>query len=660
LKLKPTILLLVFGFMALPFAAAQTTPESIQALLTREVQPTSVTAFQVQSFLTKRIPKLPDPATAREWTDEEVRLRKHILNDLVFHGWPQQWIQSPPRFEDVGSVEPVEGYQWRKLRYEIVPGFWSTAILYEPKHITGRVPAILSVYGHWPEGKALEFIQKRCINFAKLGIIALSLEWFGYGELSQPHNSHDYGAHLDLAGANALGLFYLAMRRGLDYLATFPQVDPNRLGVTGLSGGGWQTVVLAALDPRVKVAVEVAGMGSLQSNITHPEDTDEIEEDAPDFTDDEDYPELVAMRAPRPTLLIHNASDTCCFRAALVKPYIYSDIKPFFQLFAQPDRLGWHENLDPGTHNYQLDNRQHAYAFFTRYFNIPVTEKEIPSDAEIKSYQQLVVGVPKNNLTVLGLAREFASKITRPPIPNEPAEQAEWARSQRPKLQAVIRYKPVAVSNAWRIWNVKGMGVESLFYRLDFDNGLSATAVWMKAIAVPSPAPATIVLNDAGRAAAGRAVSDRVNRGDRVLALDLLFTGEMRPQKPDPADYELLVSTTGERPLGLEVAQLTAAARWLQHNSGNQEVRVETSGIRSQVIALAAAALTPSLFSEVVTHGGMHSLGYLFNAPVPFRKAPDLFCLDFYKDFDLTDLVAMAKPTSIRQEAYLQAPRDSR
>ena len=70
------------------------------------------------------------------------------------------------------------------------------------------------------------------------------------------------------------------MRRGLDYLASLPQVDTRRLGVTGLSGGGWQTTLLGALDERVAVSVEVAGIGALESNLIRPLDLDEIEETA--------------------------------------------------------------------------------------------------------------------------------------------------------------------------------------------------------------------------------------------------------------------------------------------------------------------------------------------------------------------------------------------
>ena len=68
----------------------------------------------------------------------------------------------------------------------------------------------------------------------------LVLEWFSFGELSQPGNNHSYGAQLDLVGANVAGIFYLEMRRGLDYIYNHASVDRNRIGVTGLSGGGWR------------------------------------------------------------------------------------------------------------------------------------------------------------------------------------------------------------------------------------------------------------------------------------------------------------------------------------------------------------------------------------------------------------------------------------
>jgi dienelactone hydrolase len=634
---------------------AQTTTRSVQTVLEQPIQPTAVAAYSLQRYLMRRIPKLPAVTRAEQWKAETQRLRRHLLQDIAFHGWPREWIDAGPKFQQVGIVETGKGYRLRKLRYEIVPGFDSTAILYEPENLRGRAPAILNVHGHEPLGKAAEYKQKRCINFAKRGILALSLEWPGFGELSQKENAHDYAAHLDLAGANALGFFYLAMRRGLDYLAAMPQADPARLGVTGLSGGGWQTIMLSALDERVAVAVEVAGFGSLQSNLTHPVDTDEIEENPTDFTEGEDYTDLVAMRAPRPTLLIHNAEDDCCFRAALVKPYIYDRVRPFFRLLGDPDALAWHENRDPGTHNYQLDNRQQAYGFFTQHFALPPATNEIPSSSEIRAAQELTVGLPAGNLTIAGLAKKLAAGIVRPEIPPDETALKAWVSAERERLKSVIRFKPVTLESAWRIWNTKNKGVETLSYRFDFSNGLNAAGSWLKAIEAPLNAPATILLNDKGRKAAAEAVSDRVNRGEQVLALELFFNGSMSPQQPDPTDWEMLVSTTGDRPLGLQVAQLLEVVHWLRSTSDGQPISVETSGPRSQVAALVAAALEPSAFAQVASRQAMRSLGYLLDTALPFRSAPELFCLDFYKDFDLDRLAVMAAPARITAADYLEA-----
>src|SRR5882724_10520894 len=225
-KLRNWLLLLA---LAAGIALAQTEPRYVEGILKEEVLPPSVALFQLRQYILNRVAKPPAPASAAQWTSDSKRIREQILKDVVFQGWPKEWIDSPPKFEDLG-VTPGNGYQMRKLRYEIVPGFQSTAILYEPASLTGKVPAILNLNGHTgPPGKSVEYKQKRCINYARQGMLALSLEWIGFGELSQPENQHDFGAHLDLVGSNGLGLFYFSMRKGLDYLYEHPSVDRTRI-----------------------------------------------------------------------------------------------------------------------------------------------------------------------------------------------------------------------------------------------------------------------------------------------------------------------------------------------------------------------------------------------------------------------------------------------
>jgi hypothetical protein len=77
-------------------------------------------------------------------------------------------------------------------------------------------------------------------------------------------------------------------------------------------------------------------------------------------------------------------------------------------------------------------------------------------------------------------------------------------------------------------------------------------------------------------------------------------------------------------------------------------------GMRSQVESLTAAAIEPGLFSEVAVHGGMRSLRYLLDKPVVYTDAPDLFCLDLYKYFDLDRLAALAAPASVSQSDFFE------
>jgi hypothetical protein len=163
------------------------------------------------------------------------------------------------------------------------------------------------------------------------------------------------------------------------------------------------------------------------------------------------------------------------------------------------------------------------------------------------------------------------------------------------------------------------------------------------------------VLNDQGKKASAVEISDRVNRDEQVLALDLMFTGDAW-KDTKPYSYAQILDGLGDRPLGLEAGQLVAIARWLRSQTGAPRMRLESTGIRNQVAALVACALEPDLFSELVVHEGMASLAYLLETPVTFQDAPDLFCLDLYKEFDLDRLAAVAAPAKVTLERHAQAP----
>jgi dienelactone hydrolase len=658
------MVVLLEAVLAATLAFGQADTGLVSNLLNVQLQSVDVADFQMRHYIMQKAAPLPRPSSASEWKSEAQKLRKHLINDVYLHGWPQEWVDEPPKFEDMGVIPSGEGYRVRKFRYEIVPGFQSTALLYEPATVTGKAPAILNVSGHYGAlGHSSEWEQKRCINFAKMGIYALNLEWIGQGELFLPQDQHWFAAHIELVGADAAGLFYLAAKRGLDYLDQLPNVDHSRLGMTGLSGGGWQTMMLSGLDERILVSVPVAGWSVLKSSLERDIEVGCMEYKASDVLVSADADTFVALHAPRPTLLINNANDID-FPAPLEKPILYDPLKFFFGLYGHADNLEWHENEDPADHNYQLDNRLAAYRFFAKHFGLDPVKSEIPVDAEIKTFDELAVGLPQDNLTVLGVAKKLAERIVRPPVPEDEKARDAWRQSQRAKLRDVVHYQNAEIDRVWAFTNTKRHEVEAHSQRFDFTNGLSASGVWLKAIAIPENAPATLVLNDEGLKSSAGEVSDRLNRGEQILAANLLsfvpdqshtgflpaaFLGQNQPHM-----LAAMLASVGDRPLGLQVAQLIALAHWLQKRSGSSPIRLESSGIRSSVVALTAAALEPRLFAEVRLRHGIPSLRDLLDKPVDYQSAPELFCLDFFKEFDIDRLTQIAATTKIVMDSKVK------
>jgi dienelactone hydrolase len=672
---KDTCLAVLAIVLSVPLLNGQGTNKMISPILKQDLQSPALLADQLRHLMLKAVPPLVLPATPEQWTQQASQIRERELSTL-YHGWPKEWVGSPPHFERTGVIDRP-GYRIVKLRYQVVPGLYSAALLYEPARFSGKIPAVLNVNGHGPSGKAVEHKQKRCINQARRGMMALNLEWFNFGELKADGNDHSYQRWLDLAGLNGMGLFYLEMRRGLDYLADNPDVDPARIAVTGLSGGGWQTMLLSTLDTRVDASVPVAGFSSLVTAIEHPEYAGgDPEQDAPDMRQGLDYAQLVAARAPRPTLLMYNDMDDCCFRAGVVKQGVYSDIRPFYKLMGAPDNLRWYDNQDPGTHNYQIESRERSYEFFDSAFHLNASAREDPdTDAEVQSQDALVVGLPDNNLTILGLAQSLAKQIHHQ-APDHP--DADWVHAQRKNLEAITRYKPVSVVHAWLLSATHENKLESHSYRFEFSNGLSAPGVVFHSLVAPETVPATVMIADAGMPSTIVDVGNALSRGQRVLVLDPLFFGQNVPEtglgstRPGSAPFAQLLTAIGERPLGMESAQVVAVIQWLNMNAdegsstphkgwadsapSKAPVGVVTIGPRAETVALTAAALEPALFSGIEAQKSISSFMDVFDHPSDYRTVQEMFCLDLFRDFDVDTLTAIASPVHVHLSVATPEP----
>jgi hypothetical protein len=309
---------------------------------------------QVQKFCDARVRRMPKNPTLDEWKKQAAQMRKDVLKHVVFQGSAQKWRDENLVVERLETIPGGPEYVIHKLRYQAAPGMWIPALMYEPKK--------LNVNGHdRKNGKAAEYKQRRCINQAKRGMIALNVEWIGMGQLNVDGNSHYRMNQLDLCGTNGMAPFYLSMSRGLDVLLQHKHADPSRVGVAGLSGGGWQTIFISSLDTRVTLSNPVAGYSSFLTRIQHFSDLGDSEQTPVDLGKYADYTHLTAMLAPRDALLTFNAKDNCCFASPHALPPLLNAATPIFNLYKKPKGLRWHVNHDPGNHNFGQDNRQALY-----------------------------------------------------------------------------------------------------------------------------------------------------------------------------------------------------------------------------------------------------------------------------------------------------------
>ncbi|MGV3619047.1 MAG: alpha/beta hydrolase family protein [Fimbriimonas sp.] len=167
-----------------------------------------------------------------------------------------------------GTVER-EGYRIDKVRYESRPGVLVTAHLYLPND-DGRHPVILRPHGHWSGKKSEPLVQASAIGLALSGFAVFVVDSPGRSWDDNPQNERaGMGPHEDpflTMGAPIQGVYAWDLIRGLDYLETRPEVDAQRVGITGASGGGAATMYAFAIEPRIRAAVPVCGISSQEIN----------------------------------------------------------------------------------------------------------------------------------------------------------------------------------------------------------------------------------------------------------------------------------------------------------------------------------------------------------------------------------------------------------
>ncbi len=589
-----------------------------QSAILDPLQPT----VEMQIYVGSRAPQLPAFSSAAAWTAYANNLRARILNGVVFRGQARQWRDARCGVEWLDTLEG-NGYRIRKLRYEAVPGLWIPALLYEPSELSGKRVAVLNLNGHEPNGKAEERWQINCINQAKRGIVSLKPDWIGMGQLKAV--AHKEMNQIDLTGSSGVSVFYLSMTRAIDLLVAHKNVDSARIAVTGLSGGGWQTIVVSSLDTRVALSDPVAGYSSFTTKSQMPAtDLGDPEQVMTDLATMADYTHLTALVAPRPFLLSNNAKDNCCFRADYAPAPLIAAAAPVWKLLGKPGNFRHYVSFDPG-HNYDRGNREAFFSALKRTFfasDPNFSEIEIDVRKELRAPEELMVPLPANNATMNTLALGLIKGLPRAPIAN-PLEA-------RRKLAALVRDHSYTA-----IW--KEISPDA--FQISLDDQWTVPAVVSKP---PGASTSTVLmLSDDGRASLADAARKASDGGATVIAIDPLNFGENRIKERNYL-WALALSGLGDRMLGLQASQIQAIARTAVKRYPGK-LTVEAYGRRASLAALVAAALEPEIVASTRVHGARASLKELIEENVGVDREPDPFCFGLLEFFDIPQLRKLAR-----------------
>jgi len=355
------------------------------------------------SFVPSRSPK--------EW--EQRKEYVHRILRVTLGLWPMS-TKSPLNPVVHGTIDRGD-YTVEKVYFESIPGFYVTGNLYRPKGKTGRRPGVLSPHGHFPGGRFLDaelkavrkqivqgaerfeesgrsFMQSRSVQLARMGCVVFHYDMIGYGDsvqiplnvahrfsqlrvkFKEPPAHGFYSTSAELHLQNPMGLHTYNSIRALDFLTSLPDVDPERIAVTGGSGGGTQTFMLCAVDDRPLVSVPVVIVSTTRQGGCTCENISGLRIGTYNL-------EFTALHAPKPLLLISADDDT-----RTMPERGFPELKQHYRMLGATQNVS-HIALLQFPHNYNYVSRAAMYHWLNKHFDLGFEEPIVES-----SYERLTRG----------------------------------------------------------------------------------------------------------------------------------------------------------------------------------------------------------------------------------------------------------------------------
>jgi len=393
------------------------TSAAIWPLLSQQT-PAGESNVTIRTYLCREATKITDGAvhdltTAREWHRQRPRkLQQYYQMMGIDHLMAK--TERPPLNVKVTGVLEREKYRIEKLYYESLPKLYVTANLYVPKDLKGRAPAVLYVCGHSP-GQKVPY-QPHARRWAELGFVTLIIDSIQLGEIRGFH----HGCYREgwwnwySRGYTPAGVECWDGIRGIDLLASRPEVDPERIGVTGISGGGANSWWIGAADERVKVVAPVCGTGTIKSHVAektvdgHCDCMYHINYYGWDLAD------VGALIAPRP-LMVASANRDGLFSIESIEDCCQR-IEKVYKVLGATKNFRFVET--PGPHSYHQTSRQAIFAWFMKHLMNRDVKPETIADLDDRNETEkdlLVYGDNKPADERLTTVQDWFIPLAEPP-----------------------------------------------------------------------------------------------------------------------------------------------------------------------------------------------------------------------------------------------------
>ena len=535
-------------------------------VLSAQVPPTDSRNTDIPNTDTHFVPKAfwrhASHGTLPEWEARKSYLKGQVLSAA---GMDPLFPKTPLNAQVFGKLER-DGYTIEKVLLETLPGYYLGGNLYRPRGKGGKFPGILRAHGHWVHGR-LENTHLCSnpgfgISMARQGYVVFAWDMVGWNDTKQ--TVHEFGGNREyLWGFTPLGLQTWNSTRALDFLQSLPDVDPDRVGMTGASGGGSQTFLLAAVDGRVKVTAPVNMVSAIMQGGSPCEN-------APNLRLDSYNVELAALTAPRPQILISSPWDQS--RNTMTEESVV--IRGIYSLFAKP------ENLDAvqieAQHNYNRQSREAAYRFFGKFLlpmvgEIMLTERPFVVDKDEDMLALAGRKLPPNALDYDGIFKQWR-EISRKQ--SDQTADLDTLRQRliyalgadiKPRIQHEISGEQIQITRSGRRDRVAGY--------------------WHKGKGTP-----LLVVNPKGLAAGiqSAALQAAVAMGRPAMAIEAFQTGDAIAVRDRSHRYFLTFNKSDD---ANRVQDILSALAFLR-SQGHTKVELKGTGIAG-IWALFAGAVAP-------------------------------------------------------------------